>query len=507
MIKRQKPSFAERIVLEQRKGRSFLGALFSSTWNSLGSGAMAYDATDPRNTSLRGSLWRPSSTADLVSSIPALRNISRSFDRNNATVRAIVEGLVANVVGSGIGLEPNTGDEKIDEKIRVEWVKYCKDCGVNGESLFALQQVGFRDVVIAGESLWRLVVDEKRMAKGKIPIAILPLEPEWLGGDGMTTGGMINTQMGGVTLDDLGRPASYALVSPSGKMENVPADKIVHCFERRRSLQVRGEPWLAPIMTTLRQEKDLIQIELEASKNSSAYAVAIKTQGGMAQEMDEKGDSVRNISPGSVAELLPGEEIQMLQSNRPAQQISEMRKMLRGDEAGAMKLGMRWLNRDVSGANYSSLRADMLDSERLLGPCREWAGNSYAGKVYQAVLPYLAIKAGVKVPSDDYRLVPDGQPYVDPLKDAQAAAMAIAFGLSTFEAEIGKRGGDWKAIFAQKKREEEMADELDLSIQTPAGIMVGDDGDMGAMADPEGATASTGSAKGSRPRDKNGHFL
>ena len=506
-LKPRKYSFAERFVIEQKRGRSFLGALFTSTWNTLGVGSMAYDATDPRNSSLRGQFYRPTTHADLVNNIPALRNICRSFERNNSTVRAIVEGLVANVIGSGIGLEPDTGDDEVNDKIRAEWNKYIRYCGIDGTGLYQLQQVAFRDIVIGGEALARLVIEEDRNREKKIPLAILPLEPEWLGGDGMTLSAQNNTEMGGVILDDYGRPKAYRLMSPQGILEEIPARMVLHAFERRRSMQVRGEPWLAPILTTLRQEKDLVQIELEAAKNSSAYAVAIMTPGGQASEMDEMGRAVRNIQPGTVAELLPGEQIQMLQSNRPAQQIAEFRKMLRGDEAAACKLGQRWLDRDVSGANYSSMRADMLDQEKLIGPCREWFGHQYVGKLYKAVLPYLALKAGVSLPSSDYRLIPDGQPYVDPLKDAQAGAMAIAFGLSTFEEECGKRGKDWKQVMEQKKREEEFADSLDLSIQTPAGIMVGEDGDLGANADPGGEVSTAGIAKGSRPRDKNGHFL
>lgn len=469
-MKRQRKSWAERYMAERRSGRNMFSAMFTSTWNSLGSMIGTYDATDPRNLAMRGTIARPTSAADLVNTQPVLRNLCRNLERNNTTVRAATEALVANVVGSGIALEPDTGDEVVDAKIRVEWNDFIRDCGINGECLYELQSLGFREVVVAGESLVRVVIDEARSKRDRIPLCVLPLEPEWLGAIGNTVTGNNEGFVGGIELDQYARPKTYHLTSPSGQIEKVPAEKIIHCFERRRALQIRGEPWFAPILTTIHQEKDLITAELEAAKNTAGFAAAITSHGGAPLDLDEKGSNVRNIQLGSVLDLLPGEDVKMLSHTRPSQQIAPFRDMLRGDEAGALRIGKRWLNRDISDANYSSMRADMLDNDRLLGPVREWYGHQYVGKLYKIVLPYLAIRAGVPVPKrDTYRLVPDGQPYVDPLKDAQAAAYNIAFGLSTYEKEIGKRGGDFKQVWTQLAKEVELAKSMGIALGNPLG--------------------------------------
>ena len=74
-------------------------------------------------------------------------------------------------------------------------------------------------------------------------------------------------------------------------------------------------------------------------------------------------------------------------------------------------------------------------------------------------MPYLAIVAGVAVPKRKaYRLLPDGQPYVDPGKDIAAATSAINGKLSNYESEISKRGGDYRQVWAQANKEQiEMA--------------------------------------------------
>lgn len=473
--RRERPSFVQRVAAEVNKGRSLYSAIFTSSWNSLGSWLGTYDAVDPRNTAMRGVIARPVSAADLAVSTPYMRNLCRNYERNNAAARAMCEGVVANVVGSGVAIEPDTGDTATDEKIRVAWTEYIRDCFVDRMGLYEGQTLAMRDTFTAGEAIWRFVIDPGRAADGLIPLCIQPLEAEWLGDSGMTVVGMNQGYVGGKKLDQFGRAISFSLISPAGQMEEVPARFIAHIYERRRALQIRGEPWLAPILTTLRQEKDLVTSELEAAKNTSSFSAAITTSGGVPNDLDEKGEPVRDLRLGQIMELQQGEDIKLLNHTRPSQQIAPFREMLRGDMAGAVRLGRRWIDRDITGANYTSMRGDMLDSERLLAPVREWFGHQTAGAVYRAVLPYLAIKAGVKVPRDHYRLVPDGQPYVDPEKDARAAAMAIAYGLSTYETEIGKRGGDYKQVWQKLAEEKKFADTLGVVLNTPDSGVFGED--------------------------------
>jgi lambda family phage portal protein len=498
----KKPTFAQRVAKEIRGGRSFFSSVFSAAWSSAGSMINTYDAVDPRNMAMRGTIARPTSAGDLVSSLPYIRNLCRNYERNNPTVRAATEGICANVVGSGIALEPDTGDADTDKAIREAWLDYCRDCFVDGMGMYEGQTLAMREVVVAGESIWRLVMDPERSSRGRIPLCILPLESEWLGDNGGTIAPADDGFVGGIYIDKFGRPSGYALRGNDGKIEKVAPNLIIHAFERRRALQIRGEPWFSPILTTLKQEKDLVIIELEGAKVSSGFAVAIETAGGMPDDLDEKGSPARDINIGQVTELMPGEKVTMLSHNRPVQQIKEFRSMLRGDEASALRIGRRWLDRDISDCNYTSVRADMLDQERLTKPVQDWFGKQTVGKVYKAVLPYLALKCGIATPRDNFRLVPDGQPYVDPLKDAQAAAFAISFGLSTYEAEIGKRGGDYKAVWAKLAEEKKLAEQLNLVLQTPGGIPWGDQAEIEANAKAEAAAAGGGG----QARDKNGKF-
>jgi phage baseplate assembly protein gpV len=96
----------------------------------------------------------------------------------------------------------------------------------------------------------------------------------------------------------------------------------------------------------------------------------------------------------------------------------------------------------------------------------------------------------VPIPRDNYRLVPDGQPYVDPLKDVQAAALAIAYGLSTFEAEVGKRGGDYKRVWEKLKLEKDELGQANLVLQSPANVPFGAPDDIKEQQEMMGNSAS-----------------
>jgi lambda family phage portal protein len=457
--------------------RSSVSTWLSAAWTSVGGlfgGGSGYTATDPRRKVLPLGHRPGNSTANqvLTASLSGLRAYSRNLERNNPTARAGVEGLVANVVGTGIALEPDTGDKTTDDLIRAEWNALIDSCDVCGRRTFyALQGEAFRDIVVAGEFLWRIVVDPARIKEGLSPIAILPLEAEWLDETANTSGrpgedGL--TWIGGVGIDGYGRARKYRIRHPEyagGDYEILSDKELIHDFERRRSLQARGEPWFAPIIETLQQERDLVDTELAGAKVTASIGLVITSQAHGALDTTEDGDDedpAQSLRLGGVSRMYPGEDVKAFAHTRPSQQIAPFRQMLRGDIAASLRLPQRFLDRDVSRANYSSMRADMLDSERLLAPVREWFGHATAGRLYKMALPYLALRAGVKLPRANYKLLPDGQPYVDPYKDIQGAAMGIATGLTTWETEIAKRGGDYRAVWAQAKRERDEAKKLGL---------------------------------------------
>ena len=428
-----------------------------------------YNILDPRRKVVQDAdrrLFQAKTTANQLLNAGGtyLRNYCRELERNNPTARAAIDGAAALVVGTGISLEPDTGNEATDSIIRREFNRIIAEIGVHGESIYELQLQAFRELVCTGEGIWRIVPDGE-------DLKILPLDSEWIADDYGTTNDL--TTVAGIKLDGYGRAIGYYLRNPErgvfsvADIEEVSARSMIHFFERRRPVQHRGEPWLTPIIETLINERQLVDAELKGAIITSAIGIAIESEvhGELESRGGEDGDEdpTQAVGLGSIARLYPGEKIHSFGHTRPSQQIAPFRQMLRGDIAAAMRLPQRFLDRDVSRANYSSMRADMIDTERLLAPVREWFGHETIGRLYKLMLPIMAARLGIALPRSEYRLVPDVQPYVDPQKDIRAALDSIAGNLSTFEHEIGKRGEDYRQVWAQLAKEKQLLDDAGLS--------------------------------------------
>jgi len=445
-----------------------------------------YQSLDPNRKIISGLVRRlkqysANELADL--SLPQLRALCRQLERDNATARAAVEGAVAQIVGTGISLWPDTGDQKLDDLIGEAFAEWCEDCDISGKrNMFDLQAEAMRSWFVAGEHLWRVVIDPERLQDDKLPIAILPLESEWIYSDQQTPAERTElsgiTNVSGINLDQFGRPVSYVLINPDFVLEKqpeiVPAKELIHGYEHRRALQNRGEPWLAPVVERIHQEGDLIDTELKAAINASGIAVVVTSEYHQAPDDGTDTDQLTDgtaedpavaIGVGSVARLYPGEDAKAFSHDRPGQQIAPFTEMLRGSIAGACRVSRRWLDRNYAGASFSALRADEQDSRRLLTPVIELFGRSTIGSAYRAALPYICAKLGIDVPKKKtYRLLPDGVPYVNPKDDIQAASLAIAAGLSTHEEEIAKRGGDIRKVWTRLAKEQEFAKSLGLVV-------------------------------------------
>jgi lambda family phage portal protein len=392
------------------------------------------------------------------------RDYARHLERNHPTARAGADASTALVVGMGIALEPDQPEWTPEQtaQVREDWAAWCECATVDGRSLYELQAQGWRETFIAGELIWRWVMPPEA---GEIPLKLMPLESEWLDN---TSGGIYSAnadgtaKVGPITVDRYGRPISYDLRSPemaaTSLVETVPATSIIHVFEPRRSMQTRGESWLAPVVETMQQERDLVDTELAAAVNTASIGVVVTSAYQNGLDTTEEGtteDPAQSLKIGGVARLFPGDDVKSFGNTRPSQQIMPFRAGLRGDMAAAMRVPQRFLDRDISRVgSYSAMRGDNQDEERLMGPVREWYGHRTAGRCYRDILPFICAKRGIPLPKRiRYTLLPDGQPYVNPVEDIKAANDAIDSGLSTRQSEVAKRGGDWKRVEEQNAAE------------------------------------------------------
>ena len=450
-------------------------AIAANALASLAGVSAAYPSLDSARKEIFNSLARPwNGTADQVIS----RNLTylvaqcRQIERFTCVGRGIVEGLVADIVGSGIDVMPMGASDGINLDLLNAWHDWAETALVDGRSLWEWQQAVVRDIATSGAALGRIVVLPERAAEGRIPVAILPLEVEWLQEFPVGPVAAENRFVRGIEVDELGRAKRYHFKNPdvsdsSSAGEVVSADKVIHIFEHRRAQQTHGEPALIPAIERLIQDGRLIETELKSSIATAAPAIVITSaSSAYRSDEDEDGESINDIPAGATARLQPGETASAMVNPRPTQGIAPFRSTIRGDLAAACRVSQYWLDRDASRANYSSMRMDQLLTKRVLSGLKLVVGRGTAGDIYQRIFPWLMLSVGRPLPATKaararvmrYDLRPDQPEYVDPVKDVMASQMAVANRLSSHDVELSSRGKDWQQIFSQAALEERLLD-------------------------------------------------
>ena len=439
----------------------------------------AYPSTDPRRLLLEG--WQPlNATADqtLGWNLTVLIAQCRMLERGNAVARGIVEGWKADIVGTGITIEPDTGDDGLNKIVRLEWDHWCEHASADGRTLWEIQAQSIAEWCTAGANLWRQVIIPDRLKDGNLPICFSPLEVEWLTLYPLEHLAIAegNSFVRGKEMDRFGRPISYHIMDYNalntlglgtgygGPGERVAASEIIHGYEQRRPRQSHGEPILAAAIERLKQTEQLVDIELKASRVTASPAIAITSQ--YQQDVQVNGDPVNDLPAGAIGRFQPGEEINVVENKRPTQLIKPFREMLRGDEAVATRSSQIWLDRNMGNSTYMNSRMDELITDRVRRPMQDSFARFTASEPYLRVLPYILLKYGKAIPSNPaawlrmqrHKVLPDRPKYVDPNKDSAASKFMIDNELSTQEIECAARGNDWRKIQVQREIENEVQD-------------------------------------------------
>ena len=159
-------------------------------------------------------------------------------------------------------------------------------------------------------------------------------------------------------------------------------------------------------------------------------------------------------------ELAPGEDLGMVESNRPNVHLYEFRNgQLRAVAAGT-RGSYSSIARDYNGS-YSSQRQELVEGYEGYGVLQQWFVGQYSRPVYRAwleqAIPFLEIPPDVDMSTlFNATYLGPVMPWIDPVKEA-AAWRAILRGGAGTEAEwIRARGQSPQEVKRQRLRETEI---------------------------------------------------
>ena len=449
--------------------------------------------------------------SEIWGSLRMLRNRARQLTRDNDYASQALRLIQANVIGKGIPFQAQVKkqrggklDQAVNDQIEQLWSKWCRAqyCHTAGRLSFCdIERLLIRSIAESGEVLVRII--KQPFGGSPVPMALEVLEADWLD-DRMSgrTGENGNEIRMGVELDRWSRPVAYwflpkhpgdYLVTGTqqanfGNPVRVPAEEVLHLFVSTRPGQTRGIPWMASSIKNLHQLDGFVEAEVVRARASASLMGFITSPEGELQGDDVvDNERVTSFEPGVFKYLQSGENVVVPQLDSPDGQFEPfLRAMLRGMSAG---LGMSYhnLSQDYSQTNYSSSRLALLEERDNWRVLQEWMIENFHQRVFEIWLELAVLSGQLQLPlyetdPDRYRQVrwmPRGWSWVDPQKEITALREAEMAGYMTKAEIIAESGGDIEEVFTQRRRELDMAEQLQLyfdttSQQQPAQVNITD---------------------------------
>lgn len=410
----------------------------------------------------------------------ALRSRSRDMVRRNPWAANALDAFIGNCIGTGIKPQSLHSGAREKEQIQALWSRWTDEADSNGlTDLYGLQALACRAVMEAGECFIRL---RPRLPKDglSVPLQLQMLEAEHLPLDQnrkLPSGGYIRA---GIEFNPIGKRTAYHLyrehpgdtLNPvaSTELVRVPAGSVLHLFRPLRPGQVRGQPWLTQVLIKLHELDQYDDAELVRKKTAAMFAGFVTKNSPEDPilnegQADADGKALAGLEPGTLQVLLPGEDVKFSSpADVGATYETFMRVQLRSIAAG-MGITYEQLTGDLTGVNYSSIRAGLLEFRRR---CEQF---QHQVMVYQMCRPIwrawidAAVLAGA-LPAGDtnysVKWIPPGFAWVDPLKDIKAQVMAVRAGFKSRAEVVSEQGYDAGEIDREIAGDNTRADSLGL---------------------------------------------
>jgi len=452
---------------------------------------------------LRG--WQPplENINSLVSS-GGSRLLARSRDLviTNGYAANACEAYAANLIGDGMKPSSLIEDPDLRDRIQRLWLAWTDEADADGlTDFYGLQAMVAREMFVAGECFVRF--RPRRAEDGLlIPMQLQLLQSEMLPFEKTETLSGNRRIRCGIEFDAIGRRLAYHFRRrhPGDSTDQgealpetvrVSAEDVLHIYRPIDAGQIRGLPHVAPAMVRLFLLDQYDDAELDRKKTAAMFAGFITKSApeeALMGEVEDTGEGIgiASLEPGTLQVLLPGEDIRF---SSPADvgggyEAFQYRTLL----AISASLGLPYhlVTGDVRQANYSSLRAELVEFRRRVGQLQHGViAHQLCRPIWQRWLETAVLSGALDLPdikqARAVHWIPPRWDWVDPLKDIQAQLLGIDAGLMSRRKAVEATGYDIEEIDRENAADAERAAALGLNYRTSPGET------QGARATPQGA--------------------
>jgi lambda family phage portal protein len=490
------------------------------------------------------SRWLPtagSANADTVRDLPMLRARSRDQMRNAPIALGALNTTVSHVVGTGLTYTPAIDAKFLgltdaqaeawqdDAKRRFKAWAESPDCDAARQlDFYGLQELCFRSFLESGD----VAVLTPRMARAGRParLALQLIEADRICNpdraqdtDTLIDGIEIHPPTGEALAIHVARqhPGNATAVGKNTwervamRGNSTGRRNVLRLFKPLRPGQVRGVPWIAPILEPLKQLGRWSDAELHAAVVSGLMATFIKMDPDAFDNLydeDAQGAIVDAASKwsgemdsGKAINLLPGESIESPAPGRPNPAFDPFWTAMVRQIGMALEMPFEVLVMHFQ-SSYSAARAALLMAWKAFRAKRDFLAKGLCQPVIELWLADEVAEGRIHCPgffADDIVRAAwcaaiwtgDGPGSIDPAKEVAAAQARVNLGISTKQAEsILHDGVDWEQKHEQRVKE--------INAEKRDGIYVPPPGSpatsTNAPPEPDDAPAKTDDAAASR---------
>lgn len=467
---------------------------------------------------------------EIDASLYSLRERSRELVRNSPLADGAMDTWASQLVGPGIVPRfVGFSDEDTRQMVRETWDDWVEEADADGRTdFYGLQYLIAQTLFQSGECL--AVFRPRSLREGlTVPLQIQIIEPDHLDGAFSSsheiaaplTGNPI--RMGIEFSRTTGRRVAYWMSRrhPGDGMFDqpvrIPAELVMHIYRARRPGQLRGIPELSSVIVKMHDLDQYTDAELVRKKTAALFAGFIENPDAENSMFDTKtGNSVETgdeyqmarLDPGIMQELRPGQKVHFSEpADVGSSYLPWIQQQMR-DIARGMGITYEQLTGDLSGVNFTSIRAGLLEFRRRITVMQTRVMvHQFCRPVQQTWMRFAVLSGALDLPDFDKPQTrrkymrthwrPPAWEWVQPDREGAAAAQAIRDGLTSRESVASERGEDVGEIDRQQSRDNDRARTNGLRYDTDTG-----EGNGGKPVAGKPATVDTtdpASAQGFKP--------
>ncbi len=382
----------------------------------------------------------------------ALRSRARHEVANNSYAKGITLTVANDLVGTGPRLQLLTDHEDFNRRAERDFGEWADAVGL-AEKLRTIKYARIQD----GEAFLL-------MARDRVPWRRVPLELHLFEADRVASPVEVLNDprnIDGVMLDDRGRPRAYRVLvdhpgSPLGHDGDYvvfDAKDMIHVFREDRPGQHRGVPEITPALPLFAQLRRFTLAVLSAAETAADWAAILYTDAPADGEATPINPMEKiNLHRNAMLTMPAGWKMGQLDPKQPASTYGEFKKELLNEIARCLNMPFNIAAANSSGYNYASGRLDHQTYFKSIKVDQHFTAVRVLDRILAAWLSEYAIVENVPAANPrggrgvtlPHQWFWDGMEHVDALKEANAAAVRLAYGIGSIPGELSRSGHDYE---------------------------------------------------------------